>query len=202
MARADNAYSRLVGWLKILLPLMALAVMASIFVFSREIDPTLSLPYSEVELADRAREPRLTDSVFTGVTGDGARIEIVSEDLRPDPADRNRGSARGMTGLMETPDGATTRLTADEGKVDMTAQTFEMAGDVTIVNSAGYTTRAPRMTGSMTGTALEATGGTVTDAPMGQITSETFHIRADPANPGRYLLVFNDRVRLIYEPDR
>ena len=33
MARADNAYSRLIRWLKIVLPLVALALMSSIFLF-------------------------------------------------------------------------------------------------------------------------------------------------------------------------
>ena len=57
MNGADNVHSRVVGWLKILLPLAALALLSTLFLFSRGSDPTANLPFSETELNEIARQP-------------------------------------------------------------------------------------------------------------------------------------------------
>ena len=200
MAQADNAYSRLIRWLKIVLPLVALALMSSIFQLTRKIDPTEALPYSRAELDDRAREPRLTQPKYSGMTSDGALVTIDAAEARPDLADPGRGKASEMVGTMQTPDGEVTDLAADAGQVDTVKQVFAMQGNVTLTNSAGYRVSAPEVTGSTAETLIDATGGVKGQAPMGPLTSDTLHIRPDPNVPGQYVLVFNGRVRLVYDP--
>ena len=200
MAQADNAWSRWVAWLKILLPLVALAMLSSIFLVSRSIDPTAALPYSDVDIEARAREPRLTTPQFSGMTADGAAITLDAADMRPDLANPGSGTATDLRARMQTPDGATTDIAAAHGLVDTTAGTYEMTGEVTITNSAGYVITAPRMTGNLNATALDATGPVQIDAPMGRITADTMQLRPDPTAPGQYLLVFNGAVRLVYQP--
>jgi lipopolysaccharide export system protein LptC len=56
------------------------------------------------------------------------------------------------------------------------------------------------MAGLLDATSLDATGPVDATAPMGQITADAMQLRSDPAAPGNYLLVFNGRVRLVYEP--
>jgi lipopolysaccharide export system protein LptC len=202
MAQTDNAYSRLVTWLKIILPLIALGMLSSIFLVSRSIDPTATLPYSQVELDDRVREPRLTTPRFSGVTSDGATVTLDAADMRPDLANPGRGSAVDMHARMETPDGETTQVRADTGRIDSGAGTYEMQGSVVITNSAGYRVTSRTLSGLLDATALDATGSVVADAPMGRITADEMQLRPDPAVPGQYLLVFKDRVRLVYEPGK
>ena len=48
MAARDNVHSRVVFWLKIILPLLALAILSTLFLFSRRIDTDQALPYAEV----------------------------------------------------------------------------------------------------------------------------------------------------------
>ena len=200
MAQTDNTHSRVVIWLKIVLPLIALAMLSSIFLVSRSIDPTANLPFSEVDVAARAREPRLTSPTFSGMTSDGGLVTIHAADMRPDLADPSSGSGTDLTARLDTPDGASTTLAAAAGRVDTQAGTYAMTGGVTITTSAGYRITAPRMTGTLDATGLDASGSVAADAPMGRITAETMQIRPDPAAPGQYLLVFNDRVRLVYTP--
>jgi lipopolysaccharide export system protein LptC len=175
-------------------------MLSSIFLVSRSIDPTATLPYSQVELDERVREPRLTTPRFSGVTSDGATVTLDAADMRPDPADPGRGSAVDLRGRMQTPDGATTDLRADTGHIDRGAGTYDMAGSVVITNSAGYRITSSHLSGLLDRTALDATGSVVGDAPIGRITADSLQIRSDPSAPGQYLLVFKDHVRLIYEP--
>lgn len=202
MAQTDNTHSRLVTWLKIVLPLIALGMLSSIFLVSRSIDPTATLPYSQVELDERVREPRLTTPKFSGVTSDGATVTLEATDMRPDLANPGRGTTVDMRARMDTPDGQTTEVSADTGKIDSGAGTYEMEGSIVITNSAGYRVTSDRLSGQLDATALDATGSVQADAPMGRITADRMQLRSDPAVPGQYLLVFKDRVRLVYEPGK
>jgi lipopolysaccharide export system protein LptC len=200
MARADNAWSRWVVLLKIVLPLIALALLSSIFLLSRTIDPTAAIPFTEVDVEDRAREPRLTAPKFSSVTSDGALVTLDAAEMRPDLAKAGSGTATDLRARMVSQTGETTDVVADHGTVDTEAGTYEMTGAVKAVLSTGYSIAAPKMAGLLNATQLDATGPVDATAPMGQITADAMQLRSDPAAPGQYLLVFNGRVRLVYEP--
>lgn len=73
MAAFDNSYSRIIFWLKIALPLLALAVLSTLFLFSPRVDIDGALPYSEVDVEQLAREQRLTQPEYTSVMATAAR---------------------------------------------------------------------------------------------------------------------------------
>ena len=77
MARADT-HTRVVGWLKVALPLMALAVLSTLFLVADQIDPEDALPYAEVDVEDLAREPRMTMPSYAGITTDGAALSLTA----------------------------------------------------------------------------------------------------------------------------
>ena len=88
MIRRDNLRSNVVAWLKIVLPLAALAAMSTLFLLSRTIDPADAIPYATVDVEDRIREPRMTAPTYSGVTSDGAALTLTADEARPDAAER------------------------------------------------------------------------------------------------------------------
>ena len=46
----DNLHSHVMAWLKVLLPMAALALLSTLFLLSRRTDPVTDLPISDVEL--------------------------------------------------------------------------------------------------------------------------------------------------------
>ena len=51
----DDGYSAFVAWVKTLLPIAALGMLSTIFLFSGKIDVTKSLPYAELNVAEIVR---------------------------------------------------------------------------------------------------------------------------------------------------
>ena len=78
----DESYSQLVGFLKITLPLAALALMSTIFLFARAPSQDSTIPYAEIE--EIAREPRLSGAQLSGVTEDGSVIELNARTAKPE----------------------------------------------------------------------------------------------------------------------
>jgi lipopolysaccharide export system protein LptC len=93
MARRDR-HSRVVGWLKVALPLAALAILSTLFLLSDRIDPEDALPYAEVDVEELAREPRMTAPTYAGMTTDGAALSLTAVEARPS-AGTNPATAAG-----------------------------------------------------------------------------------------------------------
>lgn len=200
----DNLHSRLVVWLKILLPLAALAILSTLFlVSSRGISPEDAIPYAEAEIADRLREPRLTDASFAGMTKDGAALTLKAAMARPGvTGTADSGLARGLSGVLETPDGQRTELAATEARLDEAAQLMILSGGVKLATSTGYQIETAGLTVALDRTGLDSTGQVTATGPGGTITAGRLHLGQASAGLPGYLLVFNGGVRLLYQPPK
>lgn len=193
----DNLHSRVVAVLKIALPLVALAILSSLFLFSRQINPEDAIPYAKVDIEDRLREPRLTDAGLSGMTADGAALTLNMAEARPQPD--GGGTATGISGRLATPDGANTDIAAANGTVDTATRSAELSGGVTLKSSAGYTVSSPGFGLALDRTWAESRGPVVADGPMGKLTADKMKLD-QKSQGGGYLLVFNGNVRLLYQP--
>jgi lipopolysaccharide export system protein LptC len=198
----DNLHSRLVFWLKILLPFVALVLLSTLFLFSRSVSPEDAVPYAEVDVADRLRAPRITAPDFSGMTSDGAALALKADEVRlaTDEGD-NPGAINTMSGVLDTPDGGHTTLTAATAVLDRAANSMQLGGGVQIVNALGYVIDATGLSVALDRTRLDSTDGPITaDGPAGTIIAGSMHLGlADPVSQ-TYLLVFNGGVRMIYRP--
>ncbi len=194
-----DAHSRLVAWAKIILPLAALAILSTLFLFARTIDPDDAIPYAEVDVAERIREPRLTAPTYSGVTSDGSSLTFKAAEARPG-ADGGAATAQSLSLLLETPDGGRADLSAASGALDSVAGMLTLQGGVIVTTSTGYTVRTEAVNARLDRTGLVAPGAITADAPMGKITASGMTLEQTGAS-GNYLLVFDGRVRLIYTPD-
>ncbi len=198
MAGYDR-HTRVVGWLKVALPLLALVILSTLFLVSRTIDPMDAIPYAEVDVADRIREPRMTAPAYSGVTSDGAAVSLTASEARP-ADDATGASAKAIRADMATPDGATTQFRAETADLDATAHRLTLGGGVQIETSTGYKVQAEALTLALDRTGAQSQGAVQAEGPPGAITAGAMEIRQDPAAPGSYVLLFNNRVTLIYQP--
>ncbi len=199
MANPD-LHTRLIGWLKIALPLMALAILSTLFMVARTIDPEDALPYASVDVADRLREPRITAPTYAGVTTDGSALTVSADEARPGSANTGDAGATTVFAVLETPDGARSELTAATAQVDDGARLVSFAGDVTITSSAGWTVRSEEMRASMEVTDVSAPTPVTATGPGSTLTANSMRLTQNPSSPDQYLLVFNGAVKLIYRP--
>ncbi|MFN3845334.1 MAG: LPS export ABC transporter periplasmic protein LptC [Paracoccaceae bacterium] len=195
-----DLHSRLIGWLKIALPLLALAILSTLFLIARTVDPDDAIPYAEVDVAERLREPRMTAPTYAGLTNDGAALTISAGEVRPVSADGSGATASVLSGTLETPDGGRTDLTAAAGKIDTEMRQILLSGGVTVTSSTGWRMESEALTAAMDVTDISSPTFVTATGPGGTVTADRMRLTEDAAQPGRYLLVFNGAVKLIYQP--
>jgi lipopolysaccharide export system protein LptC len=198
MARVDT-HTRVVGWLKVALPLMALAILSTLFLLSDRIDPEDALPYAEVDVEELAREPRMTAPTYAGTTSDGAALSLTADEARP-AAEGVPAKAAGLRLELATPDGGRTELLAKTAVMDDTATQILLSGGVTVTTSTGYRLETAEIAAKLDRSGLESRSPVTATGPAGDIRADGMVLSQDIRTPGAYLLVFKGGVRLVYQP--
>ena len=200
MLGRDNFHSTMVAWLKVILPLAALGILSTLFLVSRTINPEDAIPFAEVDVADRIREPRLTAPTWAGVMQDGAAMTVTAAEARPKDATGGDASATALRAVVDMPGGERTELVAASGRLDMAARRLIVDGGVTITTSTGYTLRTGALDAALDRTSLTAPGAIEGDGPGGHLTAGSMDMTSAGSTPERYVMVFKNGVRLLYQP--
>jgi len=196
-----TGYSRVIGILKILLPLTALVLLSLVFLLARTIDPTQAIRTAAIDVEDRARDPRLSSARFAGVTEDGAALTIVTETARSESSTALRLEVTGLHLDLEGQNGETLSASSAVGLLDRASGRFEMSGGLTIDVTPGYRLTSDRLVGLLDATQIDAPSTITGSAPAGEITAGNMTMRANTAGGEGYMLVFGGGVRLIYQPE-
>lgn len=199
MARFDNLHSRLVARAKIFLPLASLAILATLFLFSRSPDTISDIPYARVEIESLAREQRLDEPTFATVTDDGAQLEISAVTVRPDPSNQDVVNTTHIHAELKMPDQSAVSMSANDVVIDGPSNIAELSGGVQLETTTGYLITTNRIAAKLNMSKIESPGEVLAQAPSGKISAGSMEISQDTAT-GDYVLVFKNRVKLIYQP--
>ena len=199
MATGDNLYSRLVAWMKIILPLTALGLLSTLFLLSRKVDPSDSIPFARIDLTQRASDQGATNPTFTGVTLGGDRIRFQAQAVRPDPDDRDQLRAEDVSSRIHLVRGGVVTVTSLQGSLDQRRQIAVLGGDVEIETSSGYKMRTSLLETRFDTLRVESRGAVTGSGPPGELTAGRLLLTSAKGD-GAAQLLFTDGVKLIYRP--
>ncbi|NNL35829.1 MAG: LPS export ABC transporter periplasmic protein LptC [Silicimonas sp.] len=199
MDRADR-HTRLVLWLKIALPLLALAILSTLFFVAETLDPDAAIPYAEVDVDRILREQGMTQPVFGGVTTDGVQIALSASAVRP--VQDTDGQLIGTTlhAQLDLPDRGTITIQSPDGVIDTASGQAILQGGTVLQSSTGYTVETDRIVTSYAQATAETDSEVRATGPAGTLTAGRMSLARRPGDDAGYLLVFKDGVELIYEP--
>jgi lipopolysaccharide export system protein LptC len=194
----DNLHSRVVTFLKVFLPLGALALLSTLFLFSRGVNPHDALPYAEVDVQDRLREPRMTDAGFSGMTQDGSALRFSASDAIP--GQNGAAKARGVMGSIETKGGITNEVAAVSVGIDPIGRQILLSEGVELKSSGGMILEMQGLDISMDKTLAQSRGDISVAGPFGQLTAQEFRLSPAQDASNDVMMVFRGNVRLLYLP--
>lgn len=199
MAGYDNRHSQMVAWLKIVLPLASLGLLTSMFLLSRDVDPSQTIPFVELSVEDVAREERVGSPNYAGVTDDGAALSVIAEAARPIiGSGGTRISVQGIDARLERAETAgITSLRAQKGLIDTDAQTLRLTGTVIIATDGGLRLSTETLRARLDRTDVESSGSV--RGTWGNSTLEAGRMRLT-GEDGRMRALFTGGVKLVYRP--
>lgn len=203
MANGPDLRSRIVVILKVCLPLVAVGMLAALFLI--QTDDSLGggeIVFSEADLKALGSGLRVTHPILTGATEGNDRFRFTADLVEPDAAPPTHATITTLGGELALYRGLTLELSATTGTLDLKTQNLALGGMVRIISSDGYEMRSDTMSLDLGAGVLEAAGTVETDGPLGRIDSGS--LRIAPTGPDRsntaHLISFGNGVRLRYDP--
>jgi len=192
----ENLYSQFVGFLKITLPLAALALMSTVFLFARAPSQETTIPYAEIN--ELAQEPRLSGAQISGVANDGSIIELTARVARPDG---DLLTVETMVAAIDTVDGTRIDITAGNGQIDNTNRIARLSGLARLETSNGFEMETVGLTANLDTGQIFSDDALEVQAPFGSLTAGRLLIETPDGAAGQVML-FQEGVRLIYVPQQ
>ncbi len=197
--QSDDLHTRLVTWLKITLPLVALAFLATLFLFSNRFGQEGELPFAKIDVEELARRQGITAPEFSGTTTDGAAVNLRARSAHP-AQDGDQARMDQLAATYRGADGAVIELRAEEGRMPLDGQSVTLEKGVEMTTSAGYRLTATDLTALTARTEVSTDNPVRGQAPFGTIEGGAMILTPDPAKANSYVLVFKKGVRMVYQP--
>lgn len=197
MAIADNIHTRVVTWLKIALPLLALAILATLFLVAESVNPDSAIPYADVDVDRILREQGITKPSFGGVTADGVAVALTADAVRPGQDNRDRLTGTALAATLDLPAGTRITIDSPEGVIDATTREAILQGGARLESSDGLVVETDRIVTALDTAKAMSDGAITATGPAGDLSAGRMELSKGDAG---YLLVFKDGVRLIYQP--
>ena len=197
----DISYSRIVYVTKVTLPLIALALLSTLFLVSERPDPADALPFADVDVTQRAGEQRITGPTLSGRSEDGVTFSFAAEYAKPEMGNPNRMRAEDVRLAVDGLKGAhTVFLKSAAASVDTQRRLLRLLGDVTVRDSLGFVVNTDAVLVNMGVFSLVSPGQIRGISPFGTIAAGRMHIVSLPNKTG-VQLIFEDGVGLVYDPN-
>lgn len=191
----DNRYSHFVKTAKIACPLLALALLSTLFLFSRGTQPADSIPFADIDVKQIAQEERLSAPRFSGVTADGSSITVQASAALPSPS--GQLSILDVTADLATSSGANYRIEAEKAAYDGEKNDLSLSEGVRFSTSNGYEIETQSLRTDLNNITVIAPGPVTGTGPLGQINAGQMELRKTEQTQ---VLVFKDGVKMIYTP--
>ena len=183
---------------KIVLPLIALVLLSTLFLFSGRVDPSAAIPYAKIDVEALARDTAAITPEYSGMTEDGAVLNVKATRAQPDP--KTGGAlAQDVTAKLTAENGLVTDLRAKNGQFDPAGAGMILIGDVRVQTSTGYQLASDRIEMDAQRTRILSPGPVTAQAPFGTLEAGQMELRAKEGGKDHDLL-FNARVKLVYLP--
>lgn len=193
-------YSRMVALFKVVLPLAALAILATLFLISRGINFEAEIPFSEQEIAERLRDQQITGPFFSGTTANGDEIIVSARRARPGGAGA-MPEATDVSARLTTAKGGRITLRSDRVSVDGSESLAVFAGAVRIGTNTGLVVTTEELHTALEGVQGRTPGEIEGTGPFGDFTAGQMEFgEKNPGGPLRVL--FKSGVKLIYDPKK
>ena len=193
----DDGYSALVAWLKTLLPIVALGLLSTIFLFSGRVDVTQSLPYTEHNIAEIVREQRITRPYFTGIASNGTEIALSAAYASPQIENAHILEITDLSVVLRSTSDRMVQVTAGRGALDSATQTAQISTNVHIAALPDFWVRTEALDMNLNQGVISAEGGFQGVTALGAITAGEMHLQMTADDQQ---IVFLNDVRLVYSP--
>ncbi len=190
--------TRIVQLLRILLPLAALVLLSTLFLFSSDkSDDAGLLPYAEVTPENIDQRPVIVAPTYAGVAEDGTEINMTARSADPGTEVRP-GTIDEVNLTLKDPEGLQADLVAGAGLMEK--DQLHLSDGVRMTTSTGWTMTSKTFLAELVQGRVSSKDQVDISGPFGDLTAQAMDLRRLPDGSQDHVLDFTGGVRMVYQP--
>lgn len=194
-----RGYSVVVRWLKILLPLAALATLSLLFLISRS-NFTGGFVLSKEDMALLGEGLKLDGPRFTGATDRGEPFTISAAWALPDKPDPTLISLNDVLGEIDLIDGRVAKIVAGSGEMRTRDRQVSLQDGVTLTTSDGYKVETATADIDLTEWTMQVPDKIVGTGAEGRLEAASMRAWREDDGESGYVARFEGGVRVVFSP--
>ncbi len=197
MAMKHHHYTRLINLLKIGMPLVALAVLGTVFLITADDGFDPGFTFSPAEFSALESGNFLDNPLINGRTTKGDVFSLSADIIEPESRFLRLLTATNLISNFNFASGEAAQISAQTALLDTQKNTLVFPDGAHIITSDGYegtlqTLTANLRNGEISGEMIDVTG------PLGHISAEIFHISSiAKGSGGNRVLSFEKAVKVM-----
>ena len=198
-----KSYSRAVKWAKFIMPVIAIMLLASVFIFGKEDalrSGTISIDADTINLT---ADQKITNPQFSGLTNLGDSFILKAIEAMPDSPTPEKIDLINPSLEFDALQGVGFRISSKNGSVNFIKQSAQLDGNVYIDMTNGYKAISEKIQLNLKLGNLIAPGSVEASGPYGKIIAGSMELFKDFDNKTSQVngnLNFSNGVTLIYLP--
>ncbi len=197
---AGGLYSRTVRWLKLALPVLALGLVAAVFLVNQKETFEGGISFTRADLDAMGEGLKVSNPNLSGMTRDGDAYNFHADEAFPSDLELTRVAISRLTGSVQLKEGPRIYVSAPEAGFDLEAQRMQMPGGVNLTTSDGYSFRVDWLEADLASAEMRGEGSVRAAGPMGDIVADRLRIGRDQTLTGARVIWLEGGVKLVYDP--
>jgi len=195
-----DRYSRMVAWLKVTLPLVALGMLSTLFLISRAVDPPSTIPFADSEVQERLTNQQVTGPYYTSMSANGDQIAVIAETMTGPTGVGGTNKGKNVDIEMNMASGSIITVFGNDALIDIANDRSTLNGDVKITTSTGYILYSDELLLRMSVTDVTSPGEVRATTPLGDLDAGAMRFFVpEGQEDGQW--VFTNGVKLVHNPN-
>ena len=179
------------------MPLTALGLLATVFLFTTERTIPGGLTFSQTDLETLRTGMQITRPRFSGSSEVGDVYNFTAEMLFPDAPKPEKIEAISLSGQIIFLQGTTMQLSAARAEFELEEKTMRLSEGMTIVFSDGFRAESENLFADLSAGNLTTNGPVKANSPMGNIVAGNLRLETNVENDEENRMIwFEDGVKL------
>jgi len=195
----DDKYSTLVAIFKVMLPCLALIILSTLFLLPDNRTKIQALNTIDKSTLDIVKKAGVNKPSFRGTLASGSNLELYATEIIPKNNDKKIIEINEISARLELNKNNWATASAKKGVVNISEQTAEMIGKVSVKSSNGVLIETSDLKVFYAKSLVKTEGEVFMKGPFGTITAGSAEFYDMNQNSGTgYVLLFNKGVKMQY----
>ena len=195
----DDKYSTLVAIFKVMLPCLALIILSALFLLPDNRTKIKALNTIDKSTLDIVKKAGVNKPSFRGTLASGSNLELYATEIIPKNNDKNIIEINEISARLELNKNNWATASAKKGVVNISEQTAEMVGKVSVKSSNGVLIETSDLKVFYAKSLVKTEGAVFMKGPFGTIKAGSAEFYDMNQNSGiGYVLLFNKGVKMQY----